>query len=161
MTVPVWVQSWEFECCQPDVSVGQQWDATVVLRPPEPWWEHFASSPLSENVRHLGVAEVGIVTRPDGVLHVTMDEPAATRFRGRLVFDAHNVSDDEQQVVITGVVRRIRGVELTQAMRPGEVIVPVGQSEPVDVSATGPGTDEPVAREFTEFIIDVELLTAR
>lgn len=162
--IPVWVASWEIECCQPEAVVGQEWAAPFLrLAPPEPWWLAHASAPIPPEVEALGVVELdGAVVRDaasgalatcrSGDLCIVTPSPMtadAGRIRGRLWFESHGgpgVSEDRLEC--RGVVRRVRGIPLVYELRE-RTQVPVAQAEPVDLAST-------TEHGFPEYLIDLE-----
>lgn len=165
MILPIWVASWEIECCQPDAIVGQPWAAPFVrLGPPEPWWIGYADTPPPADVMELGVTELeGEVAKASTDQHpgvfrteafrvvVPGPLPADTRqLRGRLGFEGHDGPGvEDQRLDISGIVRRVRGIPLVYEVR-DRMHIPIGQDAPVDVDST-------TVRGFPEYLVDVEV----
>ncbi|MGH9280494.1 MAG: hypothetical protein ACRD12_20670 [Acidimicrobiales bacterium] len=169
MIIPIWVASWEIECCQPEAVVGQGWAAPFLkLLPPEPWWREYASGQITAEIEALGVVDLdGEVVREStddapavfrsGAVRVVVRgplDPDATHVRGRLLFEGHDgpgvgpgVSHDKLEC--RGIARRVRGIPLLYELRDG-THVPVAQDEPVDLTSTAD-------RRFPEYLIELEV----
>ena len=155
ITLPVMLDSWELECCQPDAVVGEPWTAFLVLGAAEPGWLEYATDPVPDSVRDFGVVEfVGTVLRPapraehaglvaTGPVRVAVVDVRGDqqRFRGVLQHEVHGqvegVLSTENEC--TGIVRRIQGIAFRREEKlwDGEpASVPVAQEPPVDLEST-------------------------
>ena len=178
--LPVWVATWEYECCQPDASVGAAWKGSVFLHGAEPWWATEPSS-LPPEVLQLGVVDLEVrVLRPapgvGGAALVAADDirlgavgldlsDGPQRIVGRVVFEGHVGPGgvDLDEVECHGTVRRVRRVPLLRENRDG-MWVPIRQLPPVDVDSTadrqrdGLPPQQPGATYVTDdLLVDVEI----
>ena len=175
MLLCVWVAAWEFECCQPDLTVGDTWGGAFYLSAAEPWWSKYASSPLPREVRDFGVVEFdGDVIRPArsdsdaafvavGAARVGVFGATASghqHFRGRLDFEGHGGGGYEiDDLDCAGTVTRIRGVSYTYAPTDSvddEGMAPVAQNEPRDLQTTF-NPEATGGHEFGIFLIDLDV----
>jgi hypothetical protein len=169
LTLPVVLALWELECCQPHATVGDEWSAMLVMAVGDPWWIQYATEPVSDDVRNLGVVDVeGVVLRPAeagrrvglvaaGPVRFTAAYVTAGQhsFRGVMHHEAHGGGGDDlfaAEVECVGTVRRIQGVSYRYEERPGveEGIVPVAQEPPVELTSTDG------ARKFSEYLLTIE-----
>lgn len=165
MILPIWVASWEIECCQPDATVGEPWAAPfVLLMPPEPWWIEYVDIPPPAEVMELGVVELdGEVTSETTAEHpgvfqadtlrVVVRSPltfGTRELRGRLSFEGHDGPGmPDKKLKVGGTVRRVRGIPLRYELRDRRR-VPIGQDDALDIEST-------IVRGLPEFLVDLEL----
>jgi hypothetical protein len=174
--VPIWISSWEIECCQPEASVGHEWVGPALwLRGSEPWWRKYVDAPLPPEVETLGVADLegevvvpaGSTDRPGvfrvGTLEILVPEARTVgrqSIRGRLHAQSHQgPTEPGFGLHCRGVVRRVRGIPLVYELR-DVVKVPVAQGKPVELQSTGAGRPPdylPGVAPFPEFLIDLEI----
>jgi hypothetical protein len=169
--LPVWVSTWEFECCQPDAAVGEPWTAYLFLREGDPWWIEYATTPVADNVLAFGrVAFDGVVLRPASgpngaalVAHgpVRLAVPGttdatSTRFEGVIEHEGHGGGDadgiGDYDVECTGIVRAVHGIAHQYEPRlldEGEGMVPVGQAPPIACESTRD-------RAFDTYVVTIE-----
>ena len=171
ITLPVMLDSWELECCQPHATVGEEWTALMVLDLGGPWWLRYATGPVPDDVRSFGVVELeGVVLRPaprphdlglvaTGPVRFAASVMAADQhlFRGVIRHEAHGGGPEGvlgTEIECTGTVRRIQGVAYrheSQLLDGEEGMVPVAQEPPVDLRSTADG-------QFDTYVLTIEFL---
>jgi hypothetical protein len=173
----VWVEAWEIECCQPELTVGDTWGGDFYLRAAEPWWSKYASGPVPTEVRDFGVVEFdGDVIRPArsdsdaafvavGAARVGVFGATASglqHFRGRLESENHGGGGYEiDGLNCEGTITRIRGVSYTYAPKDSNdeleaTHVPIAQNEPRDLQTTF-NAAATGGHEFGLFLIDLDV----
>ena len=116
MKLPIWIASWEIECCQPDATIGTDWTTYPFVNiGSQPWWAEKATQPIPAEVAELGtitltgtIANHGdrttITTR--GITLPIHGETPSPPFSARLVVDAHT----DTTFPITGIVEHVLGI---------------------------------------------------
>ena len=153
MKLPIWISSWEIECCQPDAIVGQPWTTYPYLNLGAfPWWSDSATQPIPSEVANLGVVTLdGTISTHDerttitteGVTLPIVGTPATTPIIGRLIVDAHTGGDPHP---ITGTVQQIVGIKYLR--KDGE---PTAQLPPVELHSTLDRDNHPDG--FDEYLV--------
>jgi len=183
MILPIWVATWELDCCQPDAVVGESWRASVFLHPGPPWWVSEYGRRLPPEHDELGVLEVDVdVVRPapapEGAALARVDGASIGvvglqgmgkhHLRGRCIFEGHTGPDGValDEVECRGIVRRVRRVPLLYEPRGKRMWVPLAQLDPIDVHSTlGRDPDRVPIRGTTSMhdslLVDLELTPDR
>lgn len=146
IVLPLWAATWELECCYPEASVGERWEAPVTLRPEtDPWW---VSDHATEEQRTMGLVtlEPDLIHRDNGgcmvewnSLRFRIEEPPrSSPITGRLYLDAHaEFGDiDPAEVTIQGVVERMEMIPIRHREWEERFFVPAEQLPAIDVTST-------------------------
>ena len=153
MILPIWVATWELDCCQPDAVVGERWRGSVFLHPGPQWWVSEYNRQLPPEHKDLGVVELDVdVVRPtpapegaalarvEGVSIGVLGLQAMGKHhvRGTCIFEGHTGPDGValEEVECRGIVRRVRRVPLVYEPRGRRMWVPLAQLDPIDVHST-------------------------
>lgn len=160
MKLPIWIASWEIECCQPNATVGKTWTTFPILNPGTlPWWADDATTKIPDDVIKLGTITMpGTLQTLDGRTTITNrgitipihGDAHTTPIHGRLIVDAHV----ERRYPITGSVQRVRGIGYHYD-RTG---LPVSQLPPVELRTTATHrepTDPPL--RISNYLIDLQV----
>ena len=159
MKLPIWIASWEIECCQPDAIIGKTWTTYPFLNPGTlPWWAGHATTPIPDDVISLGTIDMpGTVTTIDDQTTITYrgitipihGRATTPPIHGRLIVDAHTPLRNP----ITGRVQRVRGIGYQRTRS-----FPVAQLRPLELRSTTPKrepTDPPL--NISDFLIDLQV----
>ena len=116
MKLPIWIASWEIECCQPDAIVGTSWTTYPFVNiGSQPWWAEHATQPIPAEIAELGTITLTgtIATHGDRAtitsrgltlpIHGAAPKPP---FVARLIVDAHT----DKTFPVTGIVERVLGI---------------------------------------------------
>jgi hypothetical protein len=117
MKLPIWIASWEIECCQPDAIVGTEWTTYPFVNAGSlPWWVEKATQPIPAEVAEFGtITLTGTIANHDDRTTITTSgitlpihgTPPKPPFDARLVVDAHT----DTTFPVTGVVERVLGIK--------------------------------------------------
>ena len=147
--IPVWLATWELDCCQADFAVGDSWATRLVtyddVRPSADGSDgrnrRVGNGPLHGNRRarregghDLALVRVGSFRIAVQGLRATGTVAGAVK----LHFEGHGPGQggDPEEVLITGTVRRIERVPIIyREVRPRGFEV-AGYRDPVDVMTT-------------------------
>lgn len=152
MIVPVFVSAWEMDCCQPDATVGEQWQGCLFLYPPKPWWvqegDQWSDDP-EMSVIELDVDVVRSATSDDAMALVDagairlgiegLRGKGRRRVRGRVSSEWHGPDPKGvklEEVAAEGIVRRVRLVPIEFERRGEKAFYPVARLSPIEVRST-------------------------
>jgi hypothetical protein len=117
MKLPIWIDSWEIECCQPDATVRDSWATYPFVHIGSlPWWANKATKPIPPEVARLGTVELDGTVNDEGnqitlagcgVSLPIRGEAVAPPFLARLLVDAHVTKN----FPVTGIVEEVLGVK--------------------------------------------------
>jgi hypothetical protein len=178
MRVPVWVTEGDIQCCQPDLSVGEEWTALPMLRPDVSDFETMPG-PVDQDGRPIAVLEAIVQPAPGSSYHAPLvrtlglvvgaweEVRGASRIPFSLVHDPHEYGDPENPVedyppALPGVVRELWGINYEYRV---EGIVPIVRIPTADkevrrLSTTalpGPHQFRTYDRGFTSFVAVLEI----
>ena len=145
MIIPIWANDWEFECCYPDATVGERWEAPLLFDTSPFSWE--TKSPAVEaptGAERLGVVALDIrrIRTPERLLlyrHATLSflarsELSDGRHVGRLWLNAH--ADHTEIRTVRGTVTRVEVVPLVYELVAERTYTARAALEPRDVRST-------------------------
>ena len=147
MIVPIWAAAWEIECCHPDATVGERWEAPLKFDPdPRVWWARDAGVEAPPEAHQLGLLEVDLsrVPSPDSrpilFRHGTLTFSAPPDLSeghhvGRLWLDAHAEPPHELRTA-RGKVARVDVVPLEYELVADRMYEARGQLPPRSVNST-------------------------
>lgn len=148
--LPIWLATWELECCHDDFGVGDQWESTLVTfrglaatTPGPVGWESDDEGFVTITGRVLkavnhndGEALVDVGPFRIGAMGVRTTGFVAGRVR--LHFEGHGpwMSIEPGQILVSGVVRRIQRFPIIWRRVSGVQFEHAGHRPPVDISTT-------------------------
>lgn len=146
MIIPIWANDWEFECCYPDATVGERWEAPLLFNTSPFAWEMKSPGAEAPNgTERLGVVALDIrrVRTSDRRIllysHATLSFLARSELSnghhvGRLWLDAH--ADYTEIRTARGTVTRVDVVPLVYELVAERTYAARAALEPRDVRST-------------------------